>query len=438
MATVTLANATSTRIAENMLWEMWISIGQDGKVSGDEVNFIRDSVGLSAQLLPLIHKGVNSGQPSELAPDLKITPTKISFATSAFGDDMQDINASVSITGISLSPTSLQSTASLFNIDFASTSYRPGQPKTAANIIEKGTGKLAHTVAYPVALLANDVAGDAEMRLTAISQSNKSTSFEDVNGTRVTFNGTENRSFRTDLVLRDNAGEDTSGTYSGKLFSMANAVNRTGSDKTSNDYSIRLESKVGLDIDNTDTITGTIDSLSIARTYKSANYAESASYRSTSADAVDAAVLGRFFKGEATVTDVAAALFAGNDVITAQSGNTTLNGFNGNDRLVGGKGADFFQFTTGLNAQTNIDQIINFKKSGTDRIQLEGDLFVGYRGASDFVIGTAAIDAQDRIIFNRTTGALLYDADGNGAGAAVQFATLVGKVTLTGADIEII
>jgi len=44
--------------------------------------------------------------------------------------------------------------------------------------------------------------------------------------------------------------------------------------------------------------------------------------------------------------------------------------------------------------------------------------------ASAFVYGTAAADASDRIIFNEATGALVYDRDGTGSAAAVQFATL--------------
>jgi Ca2+-binding RTX toxin-like protein len=51
---------------------------------------------------------------------------------------------------------------------------------------------------------------------------------------------------------------------------------------------------------------------------------------------------------------------------------------------------------------------------------------------------TASHDATDRILYNKTTGALYYDADGTGATAAVQIAQLTAGATLTTADLFII
>ena len=43
-----------------------------------------------------------------------------------------------------------------------------------------------------------------------------------------------------------------------------------------------------------------------------------------------------------------------------------------------------------------------------------------------FRLGTAATEADDRIILNSKTGELMYDADGLGGASAVRFATLSG------------
>lgn len=50
----------------------------------------------------------------------------------------------------------------------------------------------------------------------------------------------------------------------------------------------------------------------------------------------------------------------------------------------------------------------------------------------------AAADTNDYILYNRSTGALFYDADGSGAGAAIQFATLTTKPTITAADFAVV
>ncbi len=111
------------------------------------------------------------------------------------------------------------------------------------------------------------------------------------------------------------------------------------------------------------------------------------------------------------------------------AGNDVLAGASGNDTLTGGAGSDTFAFTTPLNAIRNVDTITDFS-SGTDKLQLSPAIFreLGFSGAPStdafFHAGSAAHDADDRIVYDQANGALYYDADGNGALAAVQFAVL--------------
>ena len=129
------------------------------------------------------------------------------------------------------------------------------------------------------------------------------------------------------------------------------------------------------------------------------------------------------------------------NLIIGNAGNNTLAGGLGNDTLIGGDGQDVFVFDTAPSA-TNRDTIHNFIVTD-DTIQLNRSVFSaltpGVLAPDAFVTGAAALDANDRIIYNSATGALLYDADGSGAGAAVQFATLVGVVgTLSAADFVVV
>ncbi|MBR8828338.1 MAG: hypothetical protein DSM107014_10655 [Gomphosphaeria aponina SAG 52.96 = DSM 107014] len=57
--------------------------------------------------------------------------------------------------------------------------------------------------------------------------------------------------------------------------------------------------------------------------------------------------------------------------------------------------------------------------------------------SSQFVLGTAALDADDRFIYNKAGGALFYDVDGLGGTAQVQIATLTGAPTLAASNIHI-
>ncbi|CAK0742483.1 serralysin [Gammaproteobacteria bacterium] len=134
---------------------------------------------------------------------------------------------------------------------------------------------------------------------------------------------------------------------------------------------------------------------------------------------------------------------AGNNTLNGSGGNDTLTGGTGNDILTGGSGNDIFRFDTALT--NNRDTITDYNVVN-DTIQLENAVFTslvttGVLAAGSFRFGagiTTAADANDFLIYNSTSGALYYDADGNGAGHAVQFATLSTGLGLTNADFLII
>lgn len=131
----------------------------------------------------------------------------------------------------------------------------------------------------------------------------------------------------------------------------------------------------------------------------------------------------------------------GNDTISGGAGNDLIAGGVGNDVLTGGAGNDVFVFSTYLTV-AGVDRITDFSVAD-DTIRLEDAVFTGITStgvlaASAFTTGTAATDAADRIIYNQSTGALLYDADGTGSTAAVQFATLTAGLSLTSADFVVV
>jgi len=128
------------------------------------------------------------------------------------------------------------------------------------------------------------------------------------------------------------------------------------------------------------------------------------------------------------------------NVILGNSGANTLNGAGGADYLLGFGGADNFAFTSTLGGG-NVDILGDFS-AADDTIQLDDAVFTGLSAGGlspgAFVIGTAALDADDRILYNQATGQLYFDADGNGAGAAVLFAQLQGAPVISASDFTVI
>ena len=151
----------------------------------------------------------------------------------------------------------------------------------------------------------------------------------------------------------------------------------------------------------------------------------------------DVEILSAISQGATTAMDLTGNAIA--NQLYGNDGANTLDGGLGSDFLQGFGGADTFAFTTAPGAG-NIDTILDFNVVD-DTIQLGGAagqpfaaLATGALRVGTLVIGTAAADADDYLIYNSGTGALLFDADGNGGGIAVQVATLSTGLSLTVLD----
>lgn len=135
----------------------------------------------------------------------------------------------------------------------------------------------------------------------------------------------------------------------------------------------------------------------------------------------------------------------GKDIVNGGKGDDTVNGGTGKDKLTGGIGADKFVFDN-IGPSADRDDITDFV-SGTDKIVLDKSVFTVFAAyasgaaitAADFVMGTAATNGNQNIIYDNTTGALYYDQDGNGgAFSQVMIADLGGNPALLFSDIVIL
>jgi serralysin len=138
----------------------------------------------------------------------------------------------------------------------------------------------------------------------------------------------------------------------------------------------------------------------------------------------------------------------GIDKLIGGNGDDLLVGGAGNDILTGGAGSDIFWFDTVANASTNKDTITDFV-SGIDQLQFSLSRLIALGAVGQFAVddvrfwasaaGTAH-DADDRLIYNTTTGALIYDSNGSVTGGAIQVEILGVTVhpVLTAADIWVV
>jgi Ca2+-binding RTX toxin-like protein len=132
---------------------------------------------------------------------------------------------------------------------------------------------------------------------------------------------------------------------------------------------------------------------------------------------------------------------AGNDTLDGGGGADLLAGGLGNDVLSGGLGADIFRFDTLPNVTTNRDTISDFNVFD-DSLQFENAVFsslaaTGTLAAGSFRSGagfSSATDADDYLIYDSSSGALYYDANGNAGNGPVQIASLASGLALSSLD----
>jgi serralysin len=133
---------------------------------------------------------------------------------------------------------------------------------------------------------------------------------------------------------------------------------------------------------------------------------------------------------------------AGRDTLDGGEGNDVLYGGLGNDYVATGNGADIIVFDSTPNSATNVDDISDFSVAN-DTIWMKKAIFTGLGAlgtltANQFKTiggGTGGlVDADDRVIYDRGTGFLYYDANGSTTGGAAKIAELETGLIMTNAD----
>lgn len=143
--------------------------------------------------------------------------------------------------------------------------------------------------------------------------------------------------------------------------------------------------------------------------------------------------------------------FGNDDLLFGKGGKDTLDGREGNDRLVGGadgdsliggSGTDSFVFDVAP-AANQADQLLDFTH-GVDRLEIDSSIFGGGLVAGGTVQLVANANPTSSgvtggvFLYDTDSGALSFDADGAGAGAAATFAQLTNLATLAQSDFVLV
>ena len=133
----------------------------------------------------------------------------------------------------------------------------------------------------------------------------------------------------------------------------------------------------------------------------------------------------------------------GNDLaqtIIGNAGNNVIESKGGADALWGLGGKDIFLFGSAA-GPANTDHVYDYNVRD-DTIWLDDAVFsglaIGQLASGAFAKGSAAMQSDDRIIYDSSTGNLYFDADGAGGQAQILVATLGTGLKMTAADFIVI
>jgi Ca2+-binding RTX toxin-like protein len=127
------------------------------------------------------------------------------------------------------------------------------------------------------------------------------------------------------------------------------------------------------------------------------------------------------------------------NILRGDAGNDRLDGAGGRDVLFGEAGDDRFIFSERAGT-ANADRVADYVVRD-DSIGLESDIFRGLGRSvtqSEFRRGTSAQDEDDHLLYDRATGRLFYDSDGDGGADARLVATLLPNTALTFSEFDIV
>lgn len=138
----------------------------------------------------------------------------------------------------------------------------------------------------------------------------------------------------------------------------------------------------------------------------------------------------------------------GNDKVFSKGGHDTLDGAGGKDKLHGGTGDDTILGGIGrdklwgdegqdsfLFREIDAVDVLKDFDPGADSILLSAAVFseldTGTLLPTQFNDGSTPLDADSRILFDKATGVISYDRDGDGSAAATAFAKVAPGLALT-------